>query len=202
MVAPTALRVLVPVVEGHGEVEAVPELVRRWMLEAGRSPIAVRRPIRASGREALIRPNGIERYVAVAARHPGCVAIIVILDAHEACPKEEAPTLLARARESAGPIPVAVVEAKCEYEAWLLASAEALRGSRELPDDLDCPADPETIADAKGWLSRRMQGERSYLPTLDQVALTAKVDFGLARQRSPSFDKLIRSLETLLPAAA
>lgn len=85
-----------------------------------------------------------------------------------------------------------------EYEAWFLAAAASLGGQRELSPHLVPPADAEGIRDAKGWLSRHMQGERSYRETLDQPALSARLDLDLARSGSPSFDKLWRTVSLLL----
>lgn len=57
---------------------------------------------------------------------------------------------------------------------------------------------PEGVRDAKGWLSSRMSVGRTYGETLDQAALAAEVDMRIARDRSPSFDKLWRDIESLL----
>jgi hypothetical protein len=60
------------------------------------------------------------------------------------------------------------------------------------------PESPEEIRDAKGYLTRQMHGGRTYVEVDDQPALTEKFDLQLARQRCPSFDKLVRAFETLL----
>jgi hypothetical protein len=94
-----------------------------------------------------------------------------------------------------------VVLAKCEYEAWLIASAESISGHRGLPADLTCPASPDELRDPKGWLSNRLPAGRRYQPTLDQTALTAHLDFALARERSRSFRKLLSALDKLIPGS-
>lgn len=43
-----------------------------------------------------------------------------------------------------------------------------------------------------------MKPGRSYAATIDQPTLTAALDLERARRRSPSFDKLTRSLRPLL----
>jgi len=95
-----------------------------------------------------------------------------------------------------GTLPAGIVIANREFEAWSLAAAESLAGRRGLRPDLQAPADPESIRDAKGWLSQRMSAR--YSGTIDQPALAATMDLALARERSPSFDKLVRDLERLL----
>ena len=97
-------------------------------------------------------------------------------------------------------MPIAVVLAKFEFEAWFLAAAESLRGINGLPEDLEPPADPESIRGAKGWLSRHMT-EGRYSETADQLALTAAFDLNLAR-RADSFDKCYREITDLLTILA
>lgn len=95
--------VVVPIVEGYGEVQAVPVLIRRW-LEFRRYrnvEVHVDGPVRASGRGAVTasaRPGrGVEHYVRLAhLRRPD--VILVLLDADDDCPKELGAELLARAR--------------------------------------------------------------------------------------------------------
>jgi hypothetical protein len=87
-----------------------------------------------------------------------------------------------------------------EFEAWFLAAAPSLAGKRGLPDNLEPPADPEQIRDAKGWLQKRRTDRLAYAPTVDQPALAAVVDLAQVRARSSSFDKLWREVERLLAA--
>jgi hypothetical protein len=91
-----------------------------------------------------------------------------------------------------------VVLAKVEFESWFIAAAESIGGHREIAADIVAPDDPESIRDAKGWLSERMVAGRTYRPTLDQPALCAVFDIRAARARSRSFDKLWRDVESLL----
>lgn len=94
-------------------------------------------------------------------------------------------------------MPISVVLAKQEYEAWFLAAAESLRGKRRLPNTLESPPDPESIRGAKGWLSRMMHGAPGYSETDDQPALTAVFDMSMAR-RADSFDKCYREIKRML----
>jgi hypothetical protein len=95
---------------------------------------------------------------------------------------------------------VAVALAKCEFEAWFLAAAESLQGHRGLRPDLKPPADPESVQDAKIWLTRHMQRGQPYSPTAHQASFSATMDLELARQRSSSFDKLCRDVRRLVDA--
>ena len=190
---------IVAIVEGHGEVESVPLLVRRLAAEiaAERLP-EVPKPIRV-GRMKLLKQGELERSVELAARQTGDGGgVLILLDADDDCPKDLAENLLSRARAARGDRQIRVVLAKREFEAWFLAAAESIAGERDLPIALQPPAEPEGIRDAKGWLTREMPRGRSYRPTRDQAGLTARLDLASARDRSPSFDKLWRDVESLL----
>jgi len=191
------------IVEGHGEVAAVPVLLRRLQQEYAPSvPLSVLRPFRV-GRYKLVKAGELERVVELVARGlepPG--AVLVLIDAEDDCPKELAPKLLRRARQARPDIPSGVVLAKHEFEAWFLAAIESLSGRRGLSDELSAVPDPEAIADAKKWLTRNMPGSRAYSETLDQPALAARFDLQLARQRSDSFDKCWREVERLFREAS
>ncbi len=94
-------------------------------------------------------------------------------------------------------MPIAVILAQMEYEAWFLAAALSLRGQQGLAATLEPPPDPEAHSGAKEWLRRHMEGSRSYKETVDQPALTRLFDLTAARQTA-SFDKLWRDMERLL----
>jgi len=196
------LPVLVPIVEGQGEVAAVPLLLRRIAIGIGGvSSLEVRRPIRVS-RSKILKAGELERYVELAARSAGPAgAVLVLLDADDDCPAELGALLLARASEVRVGLTPSVVLAKHEFESWFLAAAVSLRGQRGLEADLEAPGAPETISDAKGWLQRHRTDGFAYSPTTDQPALAAVMDLQLARAGAPSFDKLWRDLERLLGAA-
>jgi hypothetical protein len=187
------------IVEGHGEVEAVPILIRRIAARVDPSlSIHVRRPLRVP-RSQLVRVKELERAVELAARQVGRQGgILVIIDSDDDCPAELGPQLLDRARKTRSDLPIGVVLAKREFEGWFLASAESLRGKRGLPGDLTPPPDPESVRGAKGWMARHMIGGSTYSETLDQPALTAIFDLDQAAVRSSSFDKCLREITSLV----
>jgi hypothetical protein len=186
------------IVEGYGEVEAVPVLIRR--IASNLNPeltIIIERPIRAP-RNKVVKAGELERVVELAARNiRGQGAIFIILDSDDNCPAELGPALLDRAAQTRSDLPIAVVLANYEFEAWFLAAAESLRGRRGLRNDIHPPNDPEAIHDAKGWLSGRMENNRTYRETRDQPALTELFDLERARHVD-SFDKCYREIVRLL----
>lgn len=178
------------IVEGHGEVEALPILLRR--IAGALDPqivLSLPQPIRIS-KSKLVRPNQLEKAVEIAAVNTGGQgAILVLIDCDDDCPAEQAPELMARVTATRADLPGAVVLAKHEFEAWFLAGAESLRGQRGLQDDLVGPPDAESVRGAKEWLSARMPAGASYRETLDQAALAAVVDLEMVKRASPSFRK-------------
>ena len=143
--------IIQPIVEGQGDVAAVPLLLRRLRDEAQAWRLGVGRPHRRR-RTELVKKDSLQRTVRVAALRDDCAGILILFDADDDCPAELAPTLQEWAREAAGSRPCAVVLANREYEAWFLASIEALRGKAAiLPQAVSHP-DPEGPRDAKGEL--------------------------------------------------
>ena len=188
------------IVEGHGECEAVPILIRRiaQTIDPGFVP-KVLSPLRVPA-SRLLKEGEMERSVELAARKlqgRGGIVIIVDCDWENGCPAEEGPLLLRRAVAARGDLPITVVLAKKEFEAWFLAAAESLRGQHGLPDGLEPPPDPEEIRGAKEWLSDRMLPGRSYAETTDQPAMAAIFDMEMAR-RADSFDKCYREIKNML----
>ena len=186
------------IVEGESEVKTVPLLIRRIAASLyPELPIVVLPPIRRP-RNQVVKENELERAVEFVARQIGGQgAIFIIFDGDDDCPAELGPALLRRASQARSDLPIAVVLAKHEFEAWFLAAAESLRGRRGLRNNLNSPDNPEAIRDAKGWLSQCMGNSRKYRETRDQPALAALFDIEQARQ-ADSFDKCYRDIVRLL----
>jgi hypothetical protein len=185
-----------PIVEGHGEVEAVPVLLRRFRAAAEAFQVDVNKPIRRN-RSDLTQEAGLRRSIRIALEL-NCQAILVIFDADDDCPKSKAPLIQAWASEESGTIPCFVVMANREYEAWLLSAIESLRGFRGIQQDASRHSDPESPRDAKGQLTDRMPAGRTYSPTVDQAALTARFEMADAYARSRSFRRLVKVFGLIL----
>lgn len=189
---------LIPVVEGHGECEAVPVLIRRIALDIDPGFVPdVLKPLRVSAAK-LQKPDELDRTIQLAAlKLGGSGGILILIDCDDGCPATLGPRLLAKARQVRGDIPISVVLAKREYEAWFIAAAESLKSKRSLADTLSGPNNPESIRGAKQWLSRQMPAGVCYSETTDQAALTAVFDMQAAR-RADSFDKCYREIYQML----
>ena len=190
---------IVTIVEGPGEVEAIPILIRRIAAVADPGAVPhVPRPIRVK-RDSFLKENELERYVDFAGRQTGPGGgVLIVLDADDDCPPELASTIHRRATKARGDCLIKVVLARREYESWFLAAADSIGGRRGLPDDITAPDHVESIRNAKGWLTSRMPTGRAYKETRDQPALTSLFDLDTARRKAPSFAKMWRTVTQLL----
>jgi len=188
---------VVPIVEGYGDVEAVPLLLRRIFFEdLSRTDVTILRSIRVP-KTKLLKSGELERAVELAARQTqNGDAVLILIDADDDCSAALAPQLLSRATGVRPDRNIRVVLANKEYEAWFIAAVASIAGHRNLRFDLLPPVAPETIRDAKGWLTQSSYPHSTYRKTLDQPALTQIFDLHQARV-CPSFDKLCRDMASL-----
>lgn len=189
------------IVEGQGEVSALPALCHRLFKELSLPGTLVIEPILRESATRLLKSGGIERFVELAARKlRGEGSLLVLLDCDDHCPAVLGPQLLARVRANHPYTPCAVVLAHREFEAWFLGAAESLRGTCRLPTTLIPHPQPESPRDCKGWLSSHMPAGKPYDPVMDQVVLVRAMDITAATQACPSFAKLVRDFGSLIRA--
>jgi hypothetical protein len=205
------IRKIVPVVEGYGEERAVPYLVRRWLRHRGLHQFfeVPDLAVNAKGCGKLKaaydkqRHIGIEYYIEAAVRNRPD-AILVIVDADNECLERGrgnglGPALLARASAVASHIPLAVVVANREYEAWFLASLTSIRQARLFPAGTRIPGnlEPEAHSGCKRLIADLLSCP--YEETTHQLQLTGALSFSAGVQRrSPSYGKLMRDLDRLV----
>ncbi|WP_459863817.1 DUF4276 family protein [Endothiovibrio diazotrophicus] len=179
------------IVEGGGEVSALPTLLRR--LNQWRTPEHYARvlpPIRVRRDRFLHKDEEFRRRLLLAAAKCGEAGwVLVLLDADDDCPAELGPETLRRAQSLLPHRAVSVVLANREFEAWFIAAAPSLDGKRGFSFERSEAVDAESPRDAKGWLAARMAGN-SYRPKTDQPAFAALMDLQQAHDGSRSFRKL------------
>jgi hypothetical protein len=191
---------LATVVEGKGELQAIPVLVRRILAEMGIYDAVILTPI-LTRRDKLLKPsdNELSRTLDLAfaklEAQPG--ALLIVVDSEGACPCRIAQELGQRAQQLRGGFKIDIVVAHHMYEAWFLAGASGLAGQRGLPGDLCDHGDPEAVQGTKQWLTERMGGSRAYSPTTDQAAFSATFDMKAGRRNCRSFDKFYRTIVAL-----
>ena len=187
-----------PIVEGQGEVLAMPVLLRRIIHDqANCYGVEIGNPIRRKAYE-FTREDAVKKAVSLAAMQPDCAGIIVVFDGEDICPKEWSAKVQAWCVQAARNVPCQVTIAYREYETWFLSSVESLRGRSGIAQDAVTPRDPESKRDAKGELDRLMPAGRSYSPTVHQASFSAAFDLQQTYQRNRSFRKLVKCLGELL----
>jgi hypothetical protein len=137
------------IVEGHGEVQAAPALVRRIAHSLSFYTL-ITCHVRRITKSQLLQPGELEKAVEALTRqigrnHP----LLVLLDADQDCPKELANRLRARCHAAHADVAISIVIANKEYEEWFLAAAKSLAGQRGLAKQLERPTDPESIQGTK-----------------------------------------------------
>jgi hypothetical protein len=185
-----------PIVEGQGDVAAVPVLLRRLRDFAEVFEIDVNSPYRLP-RNQFVDEARLRKLIRRAKTDEGCGAILLLCDSDDDCPKEMAPQIQQWARAEAGTLPCEVVMAKREYEAWFIATIESLRGVRGIREDATSHPDPETPRNAKGQLEERMGKNASYFEKADQPALSAVFNLPLAHARCRSFRRMVKAFGSL-----
>lgn len=181
------------IVEGDGEVAALPVLLRRLALWRGPVDyVDVLTPIRVYKDRFLNRPEEFSRHLKLAAAKCGDAGwILILFDADDDCPAKKGAAVLAQAQTIVPHRRIAVVLANREYEAWFIAAAESLNGCRGFQSQAnDTQLEPEIPRNAKGWMRERLPAGAGYGETTDQPAFSARFDLDLAYQRSRSFRKL------------
>ena len=192
---------IVPVVEGDGDVSALPALLSRILLEKhSRTDVAV-----AQGKSGVVSANGrsnlerkFESFLQHALNKPECDAILILLDSDGDCPVELARRLLQRCEQMSLIRPVEIVCANRSYESWLLASLNTIRGQRGIREDAALSQAAEDVPNPKQWLTDQMPSGQAYKETTHQAALTQHIDIDIAHSNSRSFRRLCHALELLL----
>lgn len=179
------------IVEGDGEVAALPVLLRR--IAAERSPdmlVYPLQPIRVRRDKFINKEEEFRRQILLASAKSGEDGwILIVLDADDDCPANLGANIYQRAIQHVPHRRVSVVLANREFEAWFIASAHALDGIRGFSLAPGERFEAEIPRNAKGWMREHMLSGH-YSEMLDQPAFAAKMDFQLAHANSRSFRKL------------
>ena len=206
---------IAPVVEGHTEQRCVERLLQRiWSDLLGRTePLRVLPPHR-HGRNLLISsanstlPQVVQKayqdLISKSRYDPDAQSLLLILlDCETEDPKTLEPQLLSVAVSALPPGSlVSCVLATRMIENWFVAGCSTLAGLQGLPTPLLPPSDPEGRSGTK-WLDDQIKlysrGKNKYKKTTDAAVFALKMNLQECRASSPSFDKLCRELERLIP---
>jgi hypothetical protein len=172
------------VVEGQGDARALPLLLRNWLILESEFRDILGKPIPVNGRENAIATGGIEKFVATASGRPGCVGVLVVLDAESDAACDLGPAILARV--SPGKRPVYVCLAVPKFEAWIVASAESMN-----LEDLVFDSAHDPVGLIKGALPGK------YVKPTYQPRLTARIDISVAKERDSSLRRTLERFDQL-----
>ncbi len=196
---------IVPIVEGEGEVQALPKLLFKILHDLGRFDIQVSPPKNSKGVTNILRAQGLEYFLKLAAREADCAAILVLIDSDGKCPITLAKQLCQRAIAAHINQPIMIVCAHHMYEAWLVASIDSIAGKplgqREgLPATVRFDGDPDQLNNPKQWIDDRFTNGRGYKESLDQAEMTKLLELELAFAQSRSFQRLYHAVQEALAA--
>lgn len=181
---------VISIVEGDGEVDAFPVLLRR--LNAWLTPevaVHIARPIRVRRDQFLRRDDIFSKQLFLASMMcPSPGWILILLDADDDCPVGLAEMIFEKAKIILPNREISVVIANREYEAWFIAAAKSLDGKRGFVLPKIIPGS-EVLRGAKQWMSKQIP-KGAYHEVVDQPAFSALIDLSLVRENSRSFQKL------------
>ena len=86
-------------------------------------------------------------------------------------------------------VPVKVCVAIREFENWIMASAETVFEGASPPDNPD--------GAGAAFAIKQALKPQAYVKPRDQPALTKRIDFDLARSRSPSLNRFLEIVDNL-----
>jgi hypothetical protein len=183
------------VVEGPGDREAVPKLLRDHLAGSGQFAVGVGNPLAAKGRDKLLAEEKLEAFVKQAGRVPDACGVLVVFDAEDDAACEVGPEALGRA-SSATHLPVRVCVAIRTFENWIAASAETVF------DGVD--AEPLADPEGKGAMGLIKGGlhPTKYVKTVYQARLASRIDHSVAKERCPSLARLFRCVDELVADCA
>lgn len=187
---------LVLIVEGHGDVNAFPNLVGKvgaWLGEQ----LFIKSPIRSKGWGSVRKPGGLEKWVGLAASREGCKRVVVVVDLDDGCPVVERQIVADRVNELQNVYNISIEICFCmrEFEAWFLRCLDMFPGNiiqddKSIIEQLIKKANH--YRDAKGKLRSVMR--EGYSETGDQSGLIKNIICSELYKRDRSFKKFVKAV--------
>jgi hypothetical protein len=190
---------ILPIVEGEGDLAAVPALLRHVLNANNRFDVELLRPHRRGEWPSVKRQ--FDRYFQVAALEGSPILWVMDFDCDECHSVDDERAWAMREAQRINPdVPLEVCFMVLEFESLFLADEATVRKVfSDIPAHVAFPTDPERVRDAKGWLSTARPTGAAYKPTIHQARLAAQVDIQALRQKSPSFCRFEESVLRLVP---
>ncbi|CAM3382450.1 DUF4276 family protein [Paracidovorax anthurii] len=195
----TAIRQrLLAIVEGEGDERAVPVLLRHILEHHGRYDVQVLKPQRR-GELPKVKAN-FARFFEAAMLENAAVLCVLDFDC-EWCldVEQEERNLKSMARGIRTDYPFEACFIVKEFESLFLCDEATTRSALPaIPPETVFPADPESVRDAKGWLSAAQPKGMAYKPTTHQAKIASQLNLTYLGQHSPSFQRLSRAVLNLV----
>lgn len=191
---------LLTIVEGDGEIAAVPALVRQVLTVHHRYDVSILKPHRRG--EWPKAKKEFDRFFEVAMIEGAPILWVLDFDCDECLSVEdEVSWALDRARRIRNDVHFEMCFMVKEFESLFLADEGTTRSVfPDIPESFHFPADPEAVRDAKGWLAAARPSGSTYKPTMHQAKIAAQLNVAVLRERSPSFARFETSLLRLVNA--
>lgn len=192
------MKSILPIVEGKGDSQAVPELIRRVLHDHQLFDFRILQP-HERGDLPTIKPR-FESFFQTAIKEGALIFLVLDFDCDfcESAP-DERQGLIDRAHATRPDQPFEVCFMVREYESLFLCDETTTRRVfDDIPARLAFPDNPESVRDAKNWLSKARPKGSAYKPVMHQQKLTAQLDLARLRAHSPSFRDFEFSLLKLI----
>lgn len=183
------------IVEGFGEVAALPPLVGRVGSAFGVASYVSQPPIRVKGLPQLLKPGELERWILLAQTRNGTDATLIVLDVDEKCPLNLRNQFEARIDSMGNKVikPVFLCFIKSEFESWFLADVSTL--SQSLPDyGWSTSDDVQNYQEIRGAKERlaKIIGNVNYKETRDQEVMARNINVVRLYSKDRSFRRFVK----------
>lgn len=198
-----ACRSPVLILEGFGDREAVPFLIREIFTQQNVfdfNPLS--NPIINQNAPKLLAAGQLERMIGYAQKRDGD-SILIILDADKDCPVNIARDFFQRLSNMELGKKTGLIIFNSEFEVLFLYCLDLIAGKYDYGwelGDWDPLTNFEDVAGAKGLITRHMKPGKSYKETRDQAKFVSVLDFDRLRERSRCFRHLESTLNWLAGA--
>ena len=198
------MRRLLTIVEGDGDVRAVPILIRRTLEKNGIFDVGLL-PTQRRGEYPSVKKNFDDYFVAATKENSPILWIMDFDSKGYDCPYREAAQLLDRAQALRPNWPLKIAFLMKEYEGLFLHDEQATRiVFPDIPKQVEFPKSPHEIRGVKEWISGKRPKGMAYKETVHQAKITAHLNLDLLHERSRDFAHIERAvlqlIDTPIPA--
>lgn len=187
------MKKILPIVEGDGDMRAVPVLIRK-ILHANNLFGVDLHPAQKRNDYSKLH-NTFDNYFSAAIKWEAPILWVLDFDCKQcACVKTESQKLYSRADALRPGWPFKVAFIVKEFEALFLAEQQSTKAVLGIPEDFNFSPNPETIKGAKGEISRALPVGKAYKETVHQEKIAAQLDLNILRNVSSDFRHLERSV--------